>query len=93
MGIPGSIIACLVVDWTRKRSAANDREDSSDNEEKRVREEAKPYSFWSGLTVLGGRKLTMTISTLLTGVFLFLFTTSRNQAAVLGWSCASGLTQ
>ncbi|EKM77975.1 hypothetical protein AGABI1DRAFT_129759 [Agaricus bisporus var. burnettii JB137-S8] len=93
MGIPGSIIACLVVDWTRKKSTANDREDSSENEEKRLREDSKPYSFWSGLGVIGGRKLTMTISTLLTGIFLFLFTTSKNQAAVLGWSCASGLTQ
>lgn len=93
MGIPGSIIACLVVDWTRKKSTADDREDSSENEEKRLREDSKPYSFWSGLGVIGGRKLTMTISTLLTGIFLFLFTTSKNQAAVLGWSCASGLTQ
>ncbi|KAG5643086.1 hypothetical protein DXG03_001581 [Asterophora parasitica] len=65
-GIPGSLIACAVVDYTRGSN-----------------------SKWS----VGGRKLTMAISTLLTGVFLFLFTTSRNEAAVLGFSCASGLTQ
>lgn len=66
LGIPGSLIACLVVDWTR----------GSD-------------SRWS----LGGRKLTMAVSTALTGIFLFLFTTSKTEAAVLGFSCASGLTQ
>jgi hypothetical protein len=42
---------------------------------------------------MGGRKLTMALSTLLTGIFLFLFTTSKTNAAVLGFSCASGLTQ
>ncbi|KXN83796.1 hypothetical protein AN958_01073 [Leucoagaricus sp. SymC.cos] len=51
------------------------------------------WSVWQGLTVIGGRKLTMAVSTLLTGVFLFLFTTSKNAAAVLGFSCASGITQ
>ncbi|KAJ8514378.1 hypothetical protein ONZ45_g8085 [Pleurotus djamor] len=66
MGIPGSIIACLVVDYTRKSQST---------------------------FTLGGRKLTMAISTALTGVFLFLFTTSKSQAAVLGLSCASGVTQ
>ncbi|THU82640.1 MFS general substrate transporter [Dendrothele bispora CBS 962.96] len=66
MGIPGSVIACLVVDWTRKN----------------------PGKF-----SLGGRKLTMAVSTALTGVFLYLFTTSTSSAAVLGYSCASGLTQ
>ena len=35
----------------------------------------------------------MAISTVLTGIFLFLFTTSKTNAAVLGYSCASGLTQ
>lgn len=35
----------------------------------------------------------MAVSTLLTGIFLFLFTTSKTEAAVLGYSCASGLTQ
>ncbi|KAF9070003.1 MFS general substrate transporter [Rhodocollybia butyracea] len=66
MGIPGSIIACLVVDWTRKNQSA---------------------------FAMGGRKVTMAVSTVLTGVFLFLFTTSKTQAAVLGFSCASGVTQ
>ncbi|KAI3604645.1 sugar transporter [Moniliophthora roreri] len=65
LGVPGSIIACLVVDWTRKTNSR--------------------FS-------LGGRKLTMAVSTALNGVFLFLFTTSKSQAAVLGFSCASGLT-
>ncbi|TFK34552.1 major facilitator superfamily domain-containing protein [Crucibulum laeve] len=68
MGIPGSIIACLVVDWTRS---------------------SKGNRKWS----VGGRKLTMAVSTLLTGIFLFLFTTSKTEAAVLGFSCASGVTQ
>ncbi|KAF8071534.1 major facilitator superfamily domain-containing protein [Lyophyllum atratum] len=66
LGIPGSMIACAVVDWTRGSQ-----------------------SKWS----VGGRKLTMAVSTALTGIFLFLFTTSRSEAAVLGFSCASGLTQ
>ncbi|RDB25575.1 putative MFS-type transporter PB1E7.08c [Hypsizygus marmoreus] len=66
LGIPGSLIACAVVDWTRGSN-----------------------SKWS----VGGRKLTMAVSTLLTGIFLFLFTTSTTEAAVLGFSCASGLTQ
>ncbi|KAF5379816.1 hypothetical protein D9615_005781 [Tricholomella constricta] len=66
LGIPGSMIACAVVDWTRGSK-----------------------SKWS----VGGRKLTMAVSTALTGVFLFLFTTSKSEAAVLGFSCASGLTQ
>ena len=42
---------------------------------------------------MGGRKLTMAISTALTGIFLFLFTTSTTDAAVFGFSRASGLTQ
>ncbi|KAJ3799856.1 MFS general substrate transporter [Lentinula aff. detonsa] len=66
MGVPGSIIACLVVDWSRKNRSA---------------------------FAMGGRKVTMAVSTALTGVFLFLFTTSKTNAAVLGYSCASGLTQ
>ncbi|KAK7026038.1 hypothetical protein VNI00_015765 [Paramarasmius palmivorus] len=66
LGVPGSILACFVVDWTRKSQSR--------------------FSF-------GGRKLTMAVSTCLTGVFLFLFTTSKSQAAVLGYSCASSLTQ
>ncbi|GLB44760.1 putative major facilitator superfamily protein [Lyophyllum shimeji] len=72
LGIPGSLIACAVVDWTR----------GSDGGEGRG-------SRWA----LGGRKMTMAVSTALTGVFLFLFTTSRSEAAVLGFSCATGLTE
>jgi len=99
MGVPGSLIACLVVDWTRKsRRTADDLEESrgpeNENEGKIRRQGApKRWSIWQGLTVVGGRKLTMAVSTLLSGVFLFLFTTSKNQAAVLGYSCASALTQ
>ncbi|VDC07272.1 unnamed protein product [Peniophora sp. CBMAI 1063] len=65
LGIPGSIIACIIVDQTRRSR--------------------------SGL-VLGGRKFAMAVSTALTGVFLFLFTTATNQAGVLGYNCASALT-
>jgi len=66
LGVPGSIIACLVVDWTRKN----------------------PSGF-----AMGGRKVTLAVSTALTGIFLFLFTTSNKEADVLAYSCASGLTQ
>ncbi|EIM79402.1 MFS general substrate transporter [Stereum hirsutum FP-91666 SS1] len=69
-GVPGSILACLVVDYTRK-----DRGDGKNR------------------FAMGGRKLTMAVSTALTGIFLFLFTTSTKEADVLGFSCASGLTQ
>ncbi|KAG6816637.1 hypothetical protein H0H87_004383, partial [Tephrocybe sp. NHM501043] len=65
MGIPGSLIACLVVDRTRNSQ-----------------------SKWT----VGGRKMTMALSTGLTGVFLFLFTTSKSDAAILAWSCVSGVT-
>lgn len=65
LGIPGSLVSCIVVDWTRKGGK------------------------WS----VGGRKLTLAVSTALTGVFLFLFTTSATEAAVLGYSCASSVTQ
>jgi hypothetical protein len=65
LGVPGSIIACVLVDWTRKDQTR--------------------FS-------LGGRKLAMALSTALTGVFLFLFTTATSQAAVLGYNCASSLT-
>ncbi|KAK1225640.1 hypothetical protein PQX77_011397 [Marasmius sp. AFHP31] len=67
MGVPGSIVACLVVDFTRKNQGSK--------------------------FALGGRKMTMAVATALTGVFLFLFTTSKTHAAVLGFSCASGFTQ
>ncbi|KZT51811.1 MFS general substrate transporter [Calocera cornea HHB12733] len=40
-----------------------------------------------------GRKGAMALSTALTGVFLFLFTTSRNSEGILGWNCALSLTQ
>ena len=65
LGIPGSIIACVLVDRTRRSQ--------------------------SGF-VLGGRKFAMALSTALTGVFLFLFTTATNQPGVLGYNCASALT-
>ncbi|KIK66825.1 hypothetical protein GYMLUDRAFT_1023751, partial [Collybiopsis luxurians FD-317 M1] len=65
LGVPGSIIACLVVDWTRK----------------------DPSKF-----SIGGRKLTIAVSTALTGVFLFLFTTSTKAEDVLAYSCVTSLT-
>lgn len=64
LGIPGSIIACAVVDYTRD----------------------------TGRWLIGGRKLALAVSTALSGLFLFLFTTSKTPAATLGYSCASGLT-
>lgn len=68
LGVPGSLIACVLVDWTRRGGHGR------------------------GTFVLGGRKLAMALSTVLTGVFLFLFTTARTQAGVLGYNCASALT-
>ncbi|KAG9124963.1 hypothetical protein FRC07_009555, partial [Ceratobasidium sp. 392] len=65
LGIPGSIIACIMVDWTRGGGK------------------------WS----FGGRKFAMASSTCLTGIFLFLFTQAKNEAGVLGFNCASALTQ
>jgi MFS family permease len=65
LGIPGSLIACATVDYTRG----------------------------TGRRLVGGRKLVLAVSTMLTGLFLFLFTTSKTTAAVLGYSCASGLTE
>jgi len=65
LGIPGSLVACAVVDCTRN----------------------------GGKFSVGGRKLTLAIATALTGVFLFLFTTSTTEAAVLGYSSASSVTQ
>lgn len=55
-----------------------------------------PGSILGGLLVelrWLGRKGTMSLATLLTGIFLFLFTTASNNAAVLGWNCATALTQ
>jgi MFS family permease len=42
---------------------------------------------------IAGRKGAMALSTLLSGVFLFLFTQATTNQAVLGWNCASALTQ
>ncbi|KAJ3799869.1 MFS general substrate transporter [Lentinula aff. detonsa] len=66
LGVPGSVIACFVVDWSRKSQSR--------------------FS-------LGGRKLTMAVSTALTGIFLFLFTTSTKEADILAYSCVTSLTQ
>ena len=67
MGIPGSAIACILVDWTRKSS--------------------------SGRFSIGGRKMALAGSTAATGMFLYLFTTAKSEAANIGFSCASTLTQ
>ncbi|PWN52868.1 MFS general substrate transporter [Violaceomyces palustris] len=40
-----------------------------------------------------GRRGSMAFFTMLTGVFLFLFTTARTPSAILGWNCATSLTQ
>ncbi|KAL5528270.1 hypothetical protein ACEPAF_7406 [Sanghuangporus sanghuang] len=64
-GIPGSIVACILVDWTRK----------------------------SGKFTIGGRKMALALSTILTGLFLFLFTTAKDEASDLGFSCAASFTQ
>ncbi|KAJ3983456.1 MFS general substrate transporter [Lentinula detonsa] len=66
LGVPGSVIACFVVDWSRKSQSR--------------------FS-------IGGRKLTMAVSTALTGIFLFLFTTSTKEADILAYSCVTSLTQ
>ncbi|KAJ1584779.1 hypothetical protein NDA11_006849 [Ustilago hordei] len=55
-----------------------------------------PSSFAAAAFVelpYAGRRGTMAFFTLLTGLFLFLFTTARTAAAVLGWNCATSLTQ
>ena len=65
LGVPGSLLACAIVDYTRR---------------------AGKYS-------LGGRKFAMALSTALSGIFLFLFTTSKTNAAVLGYSCVTSLTE
>ncbi|KAF8526272.1 MFS general substrate transporter [Hysterangium stoloniferum] len=64
LGVPGSMIACLMVDWTRK-----------------------------GRLSFGGRKFAMMLSTALTGIFLFLFTTATTQSGILAYSCVTSLTQ
>lgn len=40
-----------------------------------------------------GRRGALGIGTLLTGVFLFLFTTAKNEGAVLGFNCAAAVVQ
>ena len=65
LGVPGSLIACAIVDSTRR----------------------------AGKFSLGGRKFAMALSTALSGIFLFLFTTSTTNAAVLGYSCVTSLTE
>ncbi|PWN51789.1 MFS general substrate transporter [Violaceomyces palustris] len=40
-----------------------------------------------------GRRGAMALGTVLTGVFLFAFTTAKNEAAVLAYSCVTSLTQ
>ncbi|PKI83036.1 hypothetical protein MVES1_002911 [Malassezia vespertilionis] len=55
-----------------------------------------PGSFMAALLVeapFAGRKYTMAFFTALTGIFLFLFTTAKTSSAVLGWNCATSLTQ
>ncbi|WFD21390.1 hypothetical protein MEQU1_000039 [Malassezia equina] len=55
-----------------------------------------PGSFIAAATVelkYIGRRLTMAFFTCLTGLFLFLFTTARTSDAVLGWNCATSLTE
>jgi MFS family permease len=45
----------------------------------------------TGWFMIGGRKFSLAGFTLLSGIFMFLFTTSKTPAAVLGFSCANGL--
>lgn len=55
-----------------------------------------PGSLFSAAMVelpVVGRRGTMALFTLLTGVFLFCFTTARTSNAVLGWNCATSLTE
>ncbi|KAG9316881.1 MFS general substrate transporter [Chiua virens] len=65
LGIPGSLIACWLVDLTRG----------------------------TGWFTIGGRKFSLALFTILSSIFMFLFTTSKTPAAVLGYSCANGLVQ
>lgn len=55
-----------------------------------------PGSFAAAFMVempYAGRRGTMALFTLLTGIFLFLFTTSRTPASNLGFNCAASLCQ
>ena len=88
LGIVGPGIACLFVDWTRQNSNAGPNA-GADSDAKDADHHPRPTKRKFTLV---GRKLVMALSTLLTGVFLFLFTTSKTDAAVLGFSCASALT-
>ena len=45
----------------------------------------------AGRFTVGGRKFSLAVFTLLSGIFMFLFTTSTTQASVLGYSCANAL--
>ncbi|KAF9223244.1 MFS general substrate transporter [Gyrodon lividus] len=65
LSVPGSLIACAVVDITRG------------------------VGGWT----IGGRKFSLAVFTMLSAVFMFLFTTSKTTASVLGYSCVSSLTQ
>ncbi|KAF8442098.1 MFS general substrate transporter [Boletus edulis BED1] len=63
LGVPGSLIACYVVDLSRG----------------------------TGKFTVGGRKMSLAVFTLLSSIFMFLFTTSKTQMSVLGYSCANSL--
>lgn len=63
LGVPGSLIAAGVVDFTRGK----------------------------GWLTIGGRKFSLAVFTILSAIFMFLFTTSKTEASVLGYSCANGL--
>ena len=55
-----------------------------------------PGSIFAAMMVevpYAGRRWSMAFFTMLTGVFLFLFTTAKTSNAVLGWNCAASLTQ
>lgn len=54
-----------------------------------------PGSFLAGIAVelpLLGRKGAMSLSTFLTGIFLFAGTTARTSNALLGWNCGYSIT-
>ncbi|KAN0065621.1 hypothetical protein ACQY0O_000750 [Thecaphora frezii] len=55
-----------------------------------------PGSFFAAWMVelpRTGRRGAMALGTLLTGIFLFAFTTAKNEAAVLGFNCVTAATQ
>ncbi|KAH0833418.1 MFS general substrate transporter [Lanmaoa asiatica] len=47
----------------------------------------------TGKFTVGGRKFSLAVFTALSSIFMFLFTTSKTQSSVLGYSCANGLVQ